>query len=97
MRNVVISQLISSVNVIAALKATAKRNVEVFKKFSIFFTNLAIILTDYYKLVDFFLDIDECRRPGACGVNAVCQNYPGNYTCACQAGYTGNPFDGVRN
>ncbi|XP_038215243.1 fibrillin-1-like [Zerene cesonia] len=39
-------------------------------------------------------DIDECRRPGACGANAVCQNYPGNYTCACQAGYTGNPFDG---
>jgi hypothetical protein len=42
-----------------------------------------------------FVDIDECRRPGACGINAICQNYPGNYTCACQAGYTGNPFDGV--
>lgn len=41
------------------------------------------------------IDIDECRRPGACGVNAVCQNYPGNYTCACQSGYTGNAFDGV--
>lgn len=42
-------------------------------------------------------DIDECRRPGACGANAICQNYPGNYTCACQAGYSGNPFDGVIN
>lgn len=28
-------------------------------------------------------------------MNAVCQNYPGNYTCACQDGYTGNAFDGV--
>lgn len=41
------------------------------------------------------VDIDECRRPGACGANAVCQNYPGNYTCACEVGYTGNAFDGV--
>lgn len=40
-----------------------------------------------------FLDIDECLRPGACGVNAVCQNFPGNYTCACEAGYTGNAFN----
>lgn len=43
----------------------------------------------------YFLDIDECQRPGACGTNAICQNYPGNYTCACKVGYTGNPFDGV--
>lgn len=40
-------------------------------------------------------DIDECQRPGACGANAICQNYPGNYTCSCKSGYTGNPFDGV--
>jgi hypothetical protein len=32
----------------------------------------------------------------ACGVNALCTNYAGNYTCSCQDGYTGNPYDGVR-
>ena len=41
------------------------------------------------------LDIDECKNPGACGVNALCSNYGGNYTCSCQEGYTGNPYDGV--
>lgn len=58
---------------------------------------LNFIKTDVsYTTTLFPIDIDECRRPGACGVNALCQNHPGNYTCACQAGYTGNPFDGVR-
>lgn len=48
-----------------------------------------------YTIKFYVTDIDECRRPGACGVNTLCHNNPGNYTCACQAGYTGNPFDGV--
>ena len=41
----------------------------------------------------FFLDIDECTS-GAdnCGINAVCTNTHGNFTCTCQHGYTG---DGV--
>lgn len=41
-------------------------------------------------------DIDECQNPGSCGLNALCQNTPGNYTCACPNGYGGNPYDGVR-
>lgn len=39
-------------------------------------------------------DVDECARPGACGINADCINVPGNHTCACKNGYEGNPFDG---
>ena len=42
-----------------------------------------------------FSDIDECQNPGSCGLNALCQNTPGNYTCACPNGYGGNPYDGV--
>ena len=41
-------------------------------------------------------DINECLLSNACGVNALCGNYAGNYTCSCQDGYTGNPYDGVR-
>ena len=40
-------------------------------------------------------DIDECAKPDACGANAICQNYPGNYTCGCPEGYVGNAYDGV--
>ncbi|XP_025836180.1 neurogenic locus notch homolog protein 2-like [Agrilus planipennis] len=39
-------------------------------------------------------DINECAQPGACGANALCQNYPGNYTCVCPEGFTGNPRTG---
>jgi hypothetical protein len=44
-----------------------------------------------------FSDINECEHPGACGINAKCENIPGNYTCSCLEGFIGNPFDGVRN
>ena len=41
-------------------------------------------------------DIDECDKSlgpnGKCGANALCSNTPGGFTCACQAGYTGDPY-----
>ena len=40
-------------------------------------------------------DIDECREANACGANTLCNNSPGNYTCACQEGYAGDPYTGV--
>jgi hypothetical protein len=40
-------------------------------------------------------DIDECAKPNACGLNALCQNTPGNYTCQCPEGFDGNPYNGV--
>lgn len=42
-----------------------------------------------------FSDINECERPGSCGLNTNCMNLPGNYTCSCQHGFEGNPYDGV--
>ena len=36
-------------------------------------------------------DIDECRRyVDYCDANAVCTNTPGSFTCACNAGYSGD-------
>ena len=43
----------------------------------------------------FFSDVDECLKPKACGSNAFCTNSYGNYTCTCQEGFQGNPYDGV--
>lgn len=43
------------------------------------------------------IDIDECHHADACGINAVCHNIPGNYTCDCLQGYEGNPYNGVIN
>jgi len=39
--------------------------------------------------------VNECTIPGACGDNTVCHNVPGNYTCTCQDGFTGDPFNSV--
>ena len=37
------------------------------------------------------LDIDECSSNShSCGVNAVCNNTRGFYTCACKPGYSGD-------
>ena len=39
------------------------------------------------------LDIDECEDgTDNCDSNATCANTPGNFTCACNEGYSG---DGV--
>ena len=68
------------------------------------FHNAAVYKTSYsvqkwhsmfYK-INYISDINECERPGACGMNAKCVNSPGNYTCSCLEGFIGNPFDGVR-
>ncbi|XP_075758382.1 adhesion G protein-coupled receptor E1-like [Pelodiscus sinensis] len=33
-------------------------------------------------------DIDECSQdPSPCGLNSICNNTPGSYTCRCRAGY----------
>jgi hypothetical protein len=32
-------------------------------------------------------DVDECLVAGICGAHATCTNLPGNYSCACVAGY----------
>jgi hypothetical protein len=44
----------------------------------------------------FFSDINECDTStgpsGKCGGNAICSNSPGGFSCACQPGFTGDPF-----
>ncbi|CAH0390725.1 unnamed protein product [Bemisia tabaci] len=50
-------------------------------------------LTAWANTLEFY--IDECQLPNACGINTVCINLPGNYTCDCQHGYHGNPYNGV--
>lgn len=39
-----------------------------------------------------FPDIDECVDGNACQTNAYCRNNPGNYSCLCKNGYTGDGF-----
>ena len=37
------------------------------------------------------IDIDECtENPNQCGLNAVCQNLDGSFSCTCSTGYTGD-------
>ncbi len=42
------------------------------------------------------VDIDECDKSispwGKCGANTICTNVPGKFNCACQPGYSGDPF-----
>ena len=35
-------------------------------------------------------DIDECYPESPCHANASCTNTHGSFTCACNAGYTGD-------
>ena len=39
----------------------------------------------------FFLDINECLT-SLCHSEGTCANTAGSFTCACNAGYTGNGF-----
>ncbi|CAB4064149.1 FBLN1_2 [Lepeophtheirus salmonis] len=32
-------------------------------------------------------DIDECIKPGICGMDSDCQNSPGSFRCVCKAGF----------
>lgn len=39
-------------------------------------------------------DIDECMEGSHnCSVNAACTNGAGNYSCACNSGYSGNGYE----
>ena len=41
----------------------------------------------------YFVDVDECTdNTHLCASQANCSNIMGNYTCLCNAGYTGNGF-----
>ncbi|KAK4799415.1 hypothetical protein SAY86_024780 [Trapa natans] len=35
-------------------------------------------------------DIDECKTLNPCNVTELCQNVPGNFSCSCPEGYSGN-------
>lgn len=41
------------------------------------------------------VDINECDTAhgpaGRCGLNAVCTNTPGDFSCQCPVGFSGNP------
>lgn len=107
MRNVVIYRHTFCANAKMATKAMEKSYVQVkiSTKTELFiFSNIKKYCVIYYLikcsplLVFNFLimrlDIDECLKPEACGVNARCINTPGNYTCACPEGFYGSPYDG---
>ena len=48
-----------------------------------------MIIFFYYYVI---LDDDECASSDTndCHANAACTNTEGSFTCACNAGYTGN-------
>ena len=47
--------------------------------------------TVIFRLVLFFLDIDECSAsPSVCDINANCSNTRGSYYCTCKQGFTGD-------
>ncbi|KAM3932726.1 uncharacterized protein RB166_005749 [Leptodactylus fuscus] len=37
-------------------------------------------------------DIDECKNSTSCAENAICSNWPGNFSCHCASGYDGDPY-----
>lgn len=44
----------------------------------------------FYSFNEYFLDVD-CRRPGACGLGAICTNNLGSYSCQCPPNTVADP------
>ena len=59
------------------------------------FVHINCCRSNFWKFDLYFADIDECDKrlgpSGKCGGNAICSNSPGGFSCACRAGYTGDP------
>ena len=39
-----------------------------------------------------FKEVDECQSEAACAINATCTNTKGSFSCACDLGYSGDPY-----
>ena len=44
-------------------------------------------------MIQLFLDIINCDVDDGCHDNATCTDANGNYTCACNEGFTGDGFN----
>ena len=54
---------------------------------------MTVNMSTVFRLID-YTDIDECsEETDSCDqYHGMCTNTPGNYTCSCEIGYTGNGF-----
>ena len=54
-----------------------------------------LLTTDHFEInntVYLYLDVDECKPTSSCHNDATCKNLPGNFTCSCNVGYSGDGF-----